>query len=245
MEARIEQGKEPVTVQALIAQSAVEALDVCVLHGFAGLYEAQLDACVRSPCVEGATSEFRAIVEREARRCAALIDHVLQRLDHGDAGEAVCGNEREALMRTNVDDSEAPEAAREGEEHLRALVSRVAVVGRLRVDVEHATRLIAAAGNGVTLSLLAEKPSDARLAASMREAVLAAVTVPASDSGIAGGEPGASVKRTPAFEATGQDAAWAVALRTVLDEQAHATSTGLSSNERQLLGEWLNRLALA
>ncbi|HEX8432397.1 MAG TPA: TetR/AcrR family transcriptional regulator [Longimicrobium sp.] len=118
-------------------------------------------------------------------------------------------------------------AAREGIEVLRGLVARIAEAGRLRVSVAEATRLIHAAGSGVTLSLLA-MPAEARessLSETMREAVLAAVTVP---NGPPADPPGAARVATRA-----------VALRAVLDEGSEV----LSPAESHLLGEWLDRLA--
>ena len=125
-------------------------------------------------------------------------------------------------------------AAREGEAHLHALVSRAGAAGRLRVGVARATRLIAAAGNGATLSLLATAPAarDPRLSDVMREAVLAAITVaPAPD-----GTPIAAPR-------VARVAARAVALRAVLAEASEAVPHALSTAEQQLLGEWLDRLA--
>ena len=144
-----------------------------------------------------------------------------------------------------------PAAAREGEAHLHALVSRVAAAGRLGVGVAHAVRLIAAAGNGVTLALLAAPPEarDPRLAGAMREAVLAAVVTAASretaPAGALVGEPSGppdDTRRTP-----DRVAAWAVALRAVLAEEGDGalgeTPNALTPAERHLLGEWLDRLA--
>jgi AcrR family transcriptional regulator len=125
-------------------------------------------------------------------------------------------------------------AAREGEAHLHALVARVAAAGRLRVGVPHAARLIAAGGNGVTLALLATPPEarDPRLSDAMREAVLDAV--------ITAGSPDAAPRVERAAERV---AARAVALRAMLAEAPDAARQALSPAERQLLGEWLDRLA--
>ena len=70
----------------------------------------------------------------------------------------------------------------EGVAVLQGLVARIAEAGRLRVDVVHATALIHAAGTGITLTLAATplEERDLRLSETMREAILAAVTVPAS-----------------------------------------------------------------
>ncbi len=122
-----------------------------------------------------------------------------------------------------------PSAVRDGEAILRELVTRIAESGRLRVSVAHATRLLHAAGTGVTLSLLAAPPDarDPRLSDAMREAVLAAITALPTPDGLSADVPG-----------PGRVATRAVSLRAVLAEAPDALSPG----ERQLLGEWLDRL---
>jgi hypothetical protein len=121
-------------------------------------------------------------------------------------------------------------AARDGEAILHGLLARVAEAGRLRVSVPHAARLLHAAGMGVTLSLIGTPPEvrDPRLSDAMRDAVLAAITIaPGSD-----GAPDEPLGR-------GRVEARAVAMRAVLAEAPDI----LSAAERQLLGEWLDRLA--
>ena len=58
---------EPVLVQALIPETAIEALDVGVLCGFTGIDEIQLNAVVISPGIKGATSQFGPITPSECR----------------------------------------------------------------------------------------------------------------------------------------------------------------------------------
>jgi AcrR family transcriptional regulator len=124
---------------------------------------------------------------------------------------------------------------REGVEVLQGLVVRIAEAGRLRVDVAHATDLIHAAGTGVTLALAATPPGerDPRLSETMREAILAAITVPASAEAANGTPDGAPVPE--------QVAVHAVALQALLPKELGV----LSSAERRLLSEWLRRLATA
>jgi hypothetical protein len=124
-------------------------------------------------------------------------------------------------------------AIHEGVAVLQGLVARIAEAGRLRVDVAHATDLIHAAGTGVTLTLAATPPEerDTRLSETMREAILTAITV--QDSAEAGNRGRDSV---PASERV---AVHAVALRALLTEAPSA----LSPAERQLLNDWLDRLA--
>jgi AcrR family transcriptional regulator len=126
-------------------------------------------------------------------------------------------------------------AIHEGVAVLQGLVARIAEAGRLRVDVAHATDLIHAAGTGVTLALAATPPEerDAWLSETMREALLTALTVPAL--------PQAPNGRPDAAPAAARVAVHAVALRALLGEAPGV----LSAAERQLLSDWLDRLAMA
>ncbi len=126
-------------------------------------------------------------------------------------------------------------AIHEGVAVLQGLVARIAAAGRLRVDVAHATDLIHAAGTGVTLALAATPPEerDPRLSENTREAILTALTVPASAE--------APDERPEAAPAAEQVAVHAIALRALLPEAPGV----LSPAERQLLSDWLDRLAMA
>jgi hypothetical protein len=121
----------------------------------------------------------------------------------------------------------------EGVALLQGLVARIAEAGRLRVDVAHATDLIHAAGTGVTLTLAAIPPEerDPRLSETMLEAILTAITIPACAEAPNG--------RPDAATAHERVAVHAVALHALLTE----TPSVLSPAERQLLGDWLDRLA--
>jgi AcrR family transcriptional regulator len=143
--------------------------------------------------------------------------------------------------------AEAPRsrpAAREGEAHLQSLVTRAATAGRLRVSVPHAVRLIAAAGNGATLALLAAPPTarDLRLSHDLREAVLAAVTIAPANDGVPDDASEARSAARPAERVVAR----AVALRAVLADAAlDGRPEVLSPAERHLLGDWLDRIANA
>jgi len=123
----------------------------------------------------------------------------------------------------------------ESVEVLHGLVLRIAEAGRLRVDVALARDLIYAAGTGVTLTLIATPPAerDPRLSETMREAILTAITVPASAEAANGGPDAAPTAERVAVHA--------VALRALLMEAPSLLSTA----ERQLLSDWLDRLATA
>lgn len=140
-----------------------------------------------------------------------------------------------ALLYSRPSVASSISAVHEGVAVLQGLVARIAEAGRLRVDVDQATALVHAAGTGVTLALAATPPEerDPRLSQTMREAILAALTVSAPAETRKGGP-----KAAPAAERV---AIYAVALRALLNE-AHGD---LSAAERQLLDDWLDRLAMA
>jgi hypothetical protein len=88
---------------------------------------------------------------------------------------------------------------------------------------------------GITLTLAPTPPEerDPRLSETMREAILTAITVPASAEAPNGG-----LDAAPAAERV---AVYAVALRALLTEAPGV----LSRAERHLLSDWLDRLATA
>ncbi len=120
-------------------------------------------------------------------------------------------------------------AALEASEILHGLVQSVAEAGRLRVGVERAARMIHAAGLGVTLTLLGTEPEDRdpALSEATREAVLAAVTTDETDEAATTG--GGRLRVTNR----------AIALKAVLPEAGAELTTG----ERAVLSEWLDRLS--
>ena len=105
---------------------------------------------------------------------------------------------------------------------LLELFTPLARDGRLRVEAAEAARQFAAANSGVTLSLIAQ-PEDSRdlaMSTQVRESVLAGLLAdrPAEGSSVG---------------------ALAVALSTALEDDTDA----LTATERQMLREWLHRLA--
>jgi hypothetical protein len=69
-------------VQALFAESAVEALDKCVLHRFGRIDPVQRDAARPSPFVERSAREIRPVVHHDQLRLAAQLDRALERSNH-------------------------------------------------------------------------------------------------------------------------------------------------------------------
>lgn len=116
----------------------------------------------------------------------------------------------------------SPPAALQAQQVLAEHVHRIAEAGRLRVGETLAAHLIHATANGITLALLArpEAERDPALSTTAREAVITAITTDA-----------------PATSDPGPAAA-ALALAANLPED-----TALSTNEKAMLGEWLDRIA--
>jgi AcrR family transcriptional regulator len=127
-----------------------------------------------------------------------------------------------ALMYGDPRPGAASPAATRATTMLRALVGRIAAVGRLRVAEEQAVALVHAAACGTVLTLLATAAPDPAVSGLAREAVLAAVIADA-----------------PAVAAPGPVGA-AVALRATL-----ADTDAVTAGERGLLEEWLDRIAAA
>ena len=112
-------------------------------------------------------------------------------------------------------------AALAGEHVLRLRIRRLAAAGLLRVGVEQAVELVQAAGQGIVLRLLShdERDRDVSLVDIACDMVIAAIT---------------TVR--PTTDAPGPASA-AITLRAYLPE-----IDSLSDNERDLLGEWLDRI---
>ncbi len=114
---------------------------------------------------------------------------------------------------------------------LRERVTNIAATGRLMVDVESAAQMLHAACRGVTFSLL-EMDSDTRdptLSTRVREAILNAITR-ATDPN----------KIDETTNTTSHIISMAVALKALLPN-----SYMLTSGERALLTEWLDRLSIS
>ena len=114
-------------------------------------------------------------------------------------------------------------AARAGRQVLEARVHRIALTGRLRVSERRAVDLIQAAGVGAILTVLTTAPAlrDVAVADDLYAAVLDRI---------------ATADRDHADDTGGGPKAPAVALRAIAPRLDM-----LSTSERQLLTEWLDR----
>jgi AcrR family transcriptional regulator len=218
-------GRNAVTTRAVSAAAGVQAPTI---YRHFGDMQGLLDVAARETLVvhvrEQATRALTNDPVEDLRRGWDL--HIAFGLAHPDAF---------ALLYSAPSVAASVSVIHEGVAVLQGLVARIAEAGRLRVDVAHATDLIHAAGTGVTLTLAATPPEerDPRLSETMREAILTALTVPA-----AGETPNGETNSAPAAE---QVAVHAVALQALLTDAPGV----LSAAERQLLSDWLDRLATA
>ncbi len=213
-------GREAVSSRAVSAAAGVQAPTIYRQFGdMQGLLDAVARETLARYVAEEATFDPTDDPAQDLRRGWDI--HVA----FGLANPAVYG-----LMYGNRVALPATQAAHDGLEILQGLISRVAQAGRLRISVPRATQLIAAAGQGVTLELIATPPQarDPQLATAMREAVMSAVLTAQAPVDSSGKQPGPQ-----------RVAARAVALQAVLAEAPDV----LSVAERQLLEEWLERLA--
>jgi len=216
-------GRNAVTTRAVSAAAGVQPPTIYRHFGdMQGLFDAVARDTLAVYAQEKAARPLTDDPVEDLRRGWDL--HIAFGLAHPDAFALLYSAPSAAAYRTVID---------EGLALLHGLVARVAEAGRLRVDVAHATNLIHAAGTGVTLTLAATPPAerDPRLSETMREAILAAVTVPDSTETRNGGPDAASTAERVTIHA--------VALHALLTDAPSV----LSSAERQLLNDWLDRLA--
>jgi AcrR family transcriptional regulator len=125
-------------------------------------------------------------------------------------------------------------AAVEGHEALRMVLERGASRGQLRISIETATRVVMAAVTGAALSTVSQPElfGDGAFAETLRDAVIAAVVVSATD------QPASKRrKRTNSSEAT-----LASTAATLQGKLGHQT-TALTDAERVLMQQWLSKLA--
>jgi AcrR family transcriptional regulator len=215
-------GRAAVTTRAVSAAAGVQPPTIYRHFGdMQGLFEAVARETLAAYAREKASRSLTDDPVEDLRRAWDL--HIAFSLAHPDVFALLYSGPSVAAFRPVID---------EGVALLRDLVARIAEAGRLRVDVAHATGLLHAAGTGLSITLAATPPEerDPRLAETMREALLAGITVHSAEG------PDEAPGAAPAAERV---AVHAVALRALLTDAPNA----LSPAEQQLLGDWLDRLA--
>ncbi len=213
-------GREAASTRAVSAAAGVQAPTIYRQFGdMRGLLEAVAQATLAGYMRQKTTREPTNDPVEDLRR--GWDQHVAFGIAHPVVYALVYGDP--AVVADSV-------TVQEGFSSLLALVGRVAEAGRLRVSAPHAARLIASAGQGVTLTLISTPPDarDPKLSTTMREAVITAISIPSRPDGISEQAPGPE-----------RVAARAIALRAVLYEAPGV----LSLAEQHLLDEWLDRLS--
>lgn len=216
------QGREAVSTRAVSAAAGVQAPTLYRIFGdMTGLLDA-----VAAYAFEEYLKDKRALAETDDP-VADLRRGWDQHIEFGLARPAfyvlMYGNGRPA--------GESP-AGREAAANLRRLLGRVAATGRLTMSVERAAEFTHATGVGVVLTLIATPEAERDLALSelARDSVLRTL--------VAGAEPVAAP--VAAHPVAARAAALREALRTAPDGE---DGDGLTSAERALLDQWLERLA--
>ena len=104
------QGLEPLLVQALVPELAVEALDVAVLHGPARLDQDVAYTMAVGPGRKGPTGELRAVVGAHGQRVAAEGGRAIQQPRHVLARDAPVHCDVHALVAEVIDHRETFDA---------------------------------------------------------------------------------------------------------------------------------------
>ena len=101
------QTREPMLVEALIAETPVERFDIGVLIRFARFDQTQRDAALVGPRQHGASAELRAIIGTQDARQAPLVRQVVECTGDGDAPEGTRRDDGHRLGRRIVDNGQA------------------------------------------------------------------------------------------------------------------------------------------
>jgi len=112
---RVAEREKPVLIETFVPQFAVETLDEGILDRLARLDEAELDAPVGGPRVEGAAPKLAPVVQREPHRLAARGDDGVEGRDDRHTRQRVRDGNRGRFMPRVIHDREAAEAASGGE----------------------------------------------------------------------------------------------------------------------------------
>src|SRR5580700_6624173 len=107
--------QEPVLVQALVAELAVEGFDVGVLVGLAGADEGQLDVALIRPGIEDLAFELRAMINGDGSGQASRVGQPLEHRFDSGAGDRGVDFESHTLARTVIDDRKTPQPSTIGQ----------------------------------------------------------------------------------------------------------------------------------
>ena len=102
---------QPVHVEALVAEVAVEALDMGVVDRLAGADEVEFHARAAGPSVDGLADELGAVVANNSRGLATMCSQQVELSGNSSAADGGRDDGRECLAGELVDDVENTEAA--------------------------------------------------------------------------------------------------------------------------------------
>lgn|GEM_PF-213821 len=236
-----EQGAAAVTTRAVAEGAGVQAPTIYRLFGDKdGLLEAVAEhemttfAAVKADAIRAARDEQTDPVEDLRSGWAMTIGFGLANPDL-------------FVLLSDPERGRRSAAARAGTALLAARIRRVAEVGRLAVPERRALQLVHAAGTGAVLAILSA-PVDERdptLADDALEAVLGRILVPGAGAG-AGAGPSSPSSSSSSDGHAGAVRTAAITLRAaVSDVDAASSLAALSSAERTMLAEWLDRVGAA
>ena len=102
--------EEPVLVQTLLPEAAIERFDVCILCGLSWAAEVKLHVVEVSPPVQRLRNELRSIVHADRGRLATLLRDRLQNLNHVVAGQTLSNADCQILTGKVIDSRQNPKS---------------------------------------------------------------------------------------------------------------------------------------
>ena len=107
----MQQTGEPLVVQALVAESAIEGFNVGVLVGLAGINESQRDAVAVCLSQNGLSCDTLAVISPDAGGLAPPSTDFIQQAREVLAPNRMLGNDRNGFVCGVIDDGQALEHA--------------------------------------------------------------------------------------------------------------------------------------
>lgn len=122
---------EPVQVQALVAERAIEAFDKRVVSWLARPTEVDLYAMMVSPQIHEATRELTAVINENSRGCAARRDQTIADIDNVLAAKAMTDSDSDRFSSKYVEHGQRADPSAV-DELIGHKVHRPRLVGSLR-----------------------------------------------------------------------------------------------------------------
>jgi len=104
-----------VTVQAFVAQFAVEALDITILNGFAGPDKVELDPSLIGPRVQSTAAKFRAVIDGDCVRQTSSAGQPIEALHDPSSGQRESRFKQRAFPTELIHNGQDPERSAVGQ----------------------------------------------------------------------------------------------------------------------------------